>query len=201
MGGADAVLRRAREDFAKGEYRWVAQALDHVVFADPANREARELEADALEQLGYQAESAPWRNFFLTGAQELRFGTPRLPTAKNGQAQVLPPRLYFAWLAVRLDGRRAQGRTFAMRISLPDRQEAWTIELQNGVLHASQRPETAEPDASMTASMPEVMALFEKRLSIEDATDQRLLTGDASALAGFLELLDEFRTDFSIVEP
>ena len=80
MGGADAVLSKAKESYAKGEYRWVAQVVNHVVFADPDNRAARELQADALEQLGYQAESGPWRNFYLTGAKELREGVKKLPT-------------------------------------------------------------------------------------------------------------------------
>jgi len=76
MGGADAVIRRAREDFARGEYRFVAEALSHVVFADPANAEARQVGADALEQLGYAAESASWRNAYVLGALELRQGVP-----------------------------------------------------------------------------------------------------------------------------
>src|SRR3546814_6312445 len=69
MGGADAVLAKARESYAKGEYRWVAEVVNHVVFAEPDNQDARNLQADALEQLGYQAESGPWRNFYLTGAR------------------------------------------------------------------------------------------------------------------------------------
>src|SRR5690606_34336859 len=68
MGGADAVLAAGRAAFERGEYRWVAQLVNHLVFAEPDHREARELQADALEQLGYQAESGPWRNFYLTGA-------------------------------------------------------------------------------------------------------------------------------------
>ena len=79
MGGADAVIVRARADFGKGEFRWVASAMKQVVYADPANRTARELGADALEQLGYQAESATWRNAYLQGASELRNGTPNIP--------------------------------------------------------------------------------------------------------------------------
>src|SRR5499427_6415850 len=76
MGGADAAIRRAREDFARGEYRFVAEAMSHVVFADPTNTEARELGADALEQMGYAAESATWRNAYLLGALELRERVP-----------------------------------------------------------------------------------------------------------------------------
>ena len=74
MGGADAALDKARGAFELGDYRWVAEVVNHVVFADPDNQDARELQADALEQLGYQAESGPWRNFYLTAAQELRHG-------------------------------------------------------------------------------------------------------------------------------
>jgi len=79
MGGAAAVLTRARSDFAKGEYRWVAQVANQLVFAEPDNSEARELAADALEQLGYQAESATWRNAYLYAAKELREGVAELP--------------------------------------------------------------------------------------------------------------------------
>ena len=78
MGGADAVLKKAKESYDKGDYRWVAQVVNHVVYADPENKAARSLQADALEQMGYQAESGPWRNFYLTGAKELREGVQKL---------------------------------------------------------------------------------------------------------------------------
>ena len=84
MGGAGAVLARAREDLRKGEYRWVAQAVNHVVFAEPENREARELQADVLEQLGYQSESPVWRNFYLSGARELRDGVRKGAPLQTG---------------------------------------------------------------------------------------------------------------------
>ena len=77
MGGAEAVLKRARDDFAAGQYRWVASVTSQLVFADPANKDARDLGADALEQLGYQSEAATWRNAYLLGAAELRGGVPR----------------------------------------------------------------------------------------------------------------------------
>ena len=203
MGGAEAVLQRAKEDFARGEYRWVAQALDHVVFADPANREARELEADALEQLGYQAESGPWRNFYLTGARELRLGAPKLPSEekRDSQARSLPPSQYFAYLGIRMDGQRAQGEQFAMRIVLPAEKQEWTLALRNGVLRAAKDGGSTAPALTMTASMAEVIALFEKILSPEEAAKRGLLQGDAAPLVRFLELLDTFRPDFNIVEP
>jgi alkyl sulfatase BDS1-like metallo-beta-lactamase superfamily hydrolase len=89
MGGADAVIVRARADFARGEYRWVASAMKQVVFAEPTNRPARELGADAMEQLAYQAESATWRNAYLQGASELRNGTPNIPGFSTANAEHL----------------------------------------------------------------------------------------------------------------
>ena len=91
MGGAGAVLEKARESFEAGDYRWVAEVLGHVVFADPGNEEARRLQADALEQLGYGAENATWRNFFLMGAKELREGVSGTPTSTAPRRHRRPP--------------------------------------------------------------------------------------------------------------
>src|SRR6202000_2432182 len=79
MGGADAILARARKDFTNGEFRFVAQAVSHLVFAEPDNEAARAMLADTFEQLGYAAESSTWRNAYLFGAQELRQGMPKPP--------------------------------------------------------------------------------------------------------------------------
>jgi alkyl sulfatase BDS1-like metallo-beta-lactamase superfamily hydrolase len=92
MGGADAILERARADHEAGDDRWVAEVVRHVVFADPDNTAARELLADALTQLGYQAESGPWRNFYLTGAKELRDGVMVLPTPSAPRHPTSSPR-------------------------------------------------------------------------------------------------------------
>ncbi len=81
MGGTEAVLAKARESFEAGDYRWVAEVVNHVVFAEPENEAARELQAEALERLGFGAENATWRNFFLMGAKELREGVAGTPTA------------------------------------------------------------------------------------------------------------------------
>ena len=88
MGGADAALDKARGAFELGDYRWVAEVVNHVVFADPDNQAARDLQADALEQLGYQSESGPWRNFYLTAAQELRHGVRQLPTPNTASPDI-----------------------------------------------------------------------------------------------------------------
>ena len=110
MGGPAAVLEKAKQSFDKGDYRWVAQVVNHVVFADPNNKQARDLQADALEQLGYQAESGPWRNFYLTGAKELREGVKKLPTpntASPDTVRAMTPEMFFDYLSVRVDRAKA----------------------------------------------------------------------------------------------
>ena len=93
-----------------GNYRWVAQVVSKVVYADPNNKAARELEADAFEQLGYHAESGPWRNAYLTGAQELRNGVKIKPTPKTASpdaVRAMSTEMIFDYLGVHLNGVRA----------------------------------------------------------------------------------------------
>ena len=105
MGGADNVMRQAQASFNEGDYRWVAEVMNHVVFAEPQNAAAKSLLADAYQQLGYQAESGPWRNFYLTGALELRQGVKELPvpnTASADTIRAMPLDLFLDFLGVRL---------------------------------------------------------------------------------------------------
>src|SRR6202012_5689523 len=108
-GGADALLEKARAAYERGEYRWVAELVNHLVFADPDNAQARALQADALEQMGYQAESGPWRAFYLTGAQELRNPRAKSETPRQGaagQLRSLPADDLLESLSVRLNGQK-----------------------------------------------------------------------------------------------
>jgi alkyl sulfatase BDS1-like metallo-beta-lactamase superfamily hydrolase len=142
MGGADAVLARAREDFAAGDYRWVCEVVNHVVFAEPTNVEARELQAAALEQLGYQAESGPWRNFYLTGAKELRRAPGTRPAGAGSGAgrqaaallSAMTVEMVFDLLGARLDGPRADGESVAIGWRFPDLGEEWTLRLEHCAL-------------------------------------------------------------------
>ncbi|HVN51328.1 MAG TPA: alkyl sulfatase dimerization domain-containing protein, partial [Acidimicrobiales bacterium] len=121
MGGAEAVLERARVSFDDGDYRWVAQVVNHVVFADPTNQEARRLQADALEQLGYQTENGVWRNFYLTGAQELRHGLLEVPAPDPlgpDTVALVPLELLLDYLGVRLDGPAADGVELTVGVHL-----------------------------------------------------------------------------------
>src|SRR6185503_1031978 len=165
MGGAAAALARAREDFARGEYRFVAEAMSHLVFADPANVEARALGADALEQLGYQAESATWRNAYLLGALELRQGRPhpaaRAPVSPD-LVRAMSLDLFFDYLAVRLDAERAEGKSLTVNWVLPDTGERYALTLEHCALtyragrprrHRHPRPPRARPPHSPGAHL------------------------------------------------
>src|SRR5262249_44388369 len=143
MGGAAAVMTKAKADFDKGEYRWVAEALKHVVFADPDNKDARELLADTYEQMGYQAESGPWRAEYLQGAFELRNGVPTLPvanTASPDTIRAMPPEMLFDYLGVRLNGPKAAGKKIALNMNFTDLKKSYALMVENGVLNYSRKP-------------------------------------------------------------
>src|SRR5882724_180030 len=141
MGGADAILDRARKDFAKGEVRFVAQAVSHLVFADPDNQAARAMLADAFEQLGYAAESSTWRNAYLFGAQELRQGMPKTPPRSTMPRETLAAlRTEQLWdvLGVRLNGPKAEGKHIVLNWSFADTGERFVLTLENCALSSSE---------------------------------------------------------------
>ncbi len=213
MGGADAVLEKARASFDDGDYRWVAEVVSHVVFADPANEAARALEADALEQLGYQAESGPWRDFYLTGAQELRHGHPQMTvssTAAPDTVAAMTTEMLLDYLGVRIDGLAAAERTWAIDLTATDRDERWRVGIEHGALHAIRLeadPEGLPPaDVALTADhAPLARLLFAPDAVAELAAlveaGAVAVSGDRSALDAFLATLDGFTLMFPIVTP
>ncbi len=207
MGGADAVLRRARTDYDRGEYRWVAQVASQLVFADPANRAARELAADAFEQLGYQAESGTWRSAYLQGALELRQGVAAAvgtTTASPDMVRALPPQDYFDYLAIRVVAERAEGRRIALNWKFTDTGEAFLVELQNGALSALEGAARPEADATVTMSRITLDRIALRQVGFEEAIDRGeiLVTGPRPAALGeLLGLLETFPSHFEIVEP
>jgi alkyl sulfatase BDS1-like metallo-beta-lactamase superfamily hydrolase len=206
MGGADAVLRRARDSFADGDFRWVVQVVDHVVFADPDNAEARALQADALEQLGYGSENGTWRNFFLTGALELRKGSVGTPTvtASPDLLQALTLDQLFDSLAIRVDGPRSWDADLTIRFNVRDGDPV-TVRLHNGVLvHTTGKtPEAAEPDLDVTLAEADLRALLLGTGGLDDLTGQGRAetSGDTGKLAELLGHLAAPDPDFAIVTP
>ncbi len=206
MGGAAAVLEQARGAFERGEYRWVAMLLDHLVFAEPENVRARELLAAAYDQLGYQAESGVWRDVYLTGALELRHGAQASPTSlasAAGLLQRLPLELFFASLATRLDGREAQGRDTKINLVFTDVGETWVLSLENAVLH-HQRSDPA-PDAAATVRLTRdlLLRLVTGQAGLRELvfSDELSVDGSRLELLAFLSLLDRPGGSFPIVTP
>jgi alkyl sulfatase BDS1-like metallo-beta-lactamase superfamily hydrolase len=206
MGGADNVLRKAKGSYDQGDYRWVAEVVNHVVFADGSNVAARELLADAYEQLGYQAESAPWRNFYLTGAQELRRGVAKLPSANVASPDIMsamPLDMIFDYLGVRLNGDRAAGKTVDFNIELTDTHDKYLLGVENSAIHYSKGKHIPNPDASLTTTRAAFnmvilgKATFEKLIVEGNAK----LGGDPRKFAEFFSWLDSFEFWFNIVTP
>jgi alkyl sulfatase BDS1-like metallo-beta-lactamase superfamily hydrolase len=205
MGGADAVLERARRSFDEGDYRWVAEVVNHVVFADPTNTEARELQASALEQLGYGAENATWRNFFLMGAQELRGDEVRTAVGANSLDMLsqLTVSQVFDAVAVRVDGPRAVGTEFVVNVTDTDTDERHVLRLHNSVLtHLSGRHDDG---AGLTVALPR-LALLQVMVGLATLTDlaaagTATVDGDVTVLDTLRSLLDTPDPTFDIVLP
>lgn len=205
MGGEAEVIRKARASFDEGEYRWVAEVMKHAVFANPKSIDAKELLADALEQLGYQAESGPWRSVYLQGAYELRNGVPAAggtQTATPDTIRAMTPEMLFDYLAVRLDAAKAEGKQFDIEIAFSDLDSLYTLTVENAVLHHSKR-KVEQPDVKLVMSMKTMNSIQLKELSFDDAiaSGEVKLTGDKALFTSFLGMLDDFNFWFNIVMP
>ena len=204
MGGAATVLAKAKEDFAAGEYRWVAQVVNQVVLADPTNKEARNLQADTLEQLGYQTECATWRNFYLQGAQELRQGVQKLPvteTASPDVVRAMPLDMVFDYMGVRLNGPKANGLKVTINMDFPDTKEKYVLALNNSVLNYSKKRQAKNADCTVTLKRSTLDEIFSGQTNIAKAItagDVRV-EGNAKALQEVLACLDSFEFWFDIV--
>ena len=205
MGGAEAVLEKARRSFEQGDYRWVAEVVNHLVFAEPENEAARELQAATLERLGHGAENATWRNFFLMGAKELREGIGGTPTAAAPPdivANLSVSQLLDA-MAIRLDGPRAWGRHLRIDWVISDPDEEHALSVRNGVLH--HRPGRHEPpaDASLFVDREAFDQLLLKTADPAALAESGRLRveGDGEKLGELLGLLDEPDPAFAIVTP
>ena len=204
MGGEAAIMKRAKGDFDKGEYRWTAEALKHVVFANPQSKAGKELLADSLEQLGYQAESGPWRGVYLMGAYELRNGVPAaggINTATPDTIKAMPPEMLFDYLAVRLNGPKAAGKKIFLNIEMPDLKKQYGLAVENAVLNYG-KP-LAKFDAKLTLTKATLDSIQLKEITLEQAIAKGDLKieGKREAFSEFMGLLDTFPFWFNIVTP
>ncbi len=203
MGGAEAVLQKARISFDQGDYRWTAQVLNHVVLSQPDNVPARSLLADTYEQLGYQAESGPWRNFYLTGSLELRQGAPEgsLGKMSPGMVQGIPLENIFQALAVRLNGPKAEGKHLLLNLNFTDLSEPYLLTVENSVLNAFFDKQDSRATTKLTLSSLDFKYLMSGLTTAAEllSEDRLVLEGDLERLLEFAGLLDQFNPFFPII--
>jgi alkyl sulfatase BDS1-like metallo-beta-lactamase superfamily hydrolase len=207
MGGSAAILSKAHAAYDTGDYRWVVELLHQLVFAEPANADARELQAQAFEQLAYQAESALWRNIYLRGAKELRGWAPDRRAGIGGRwvtAKAL--HLYdtadvLDYLAVRVNGPRAAAADLSIGVDLSDTGEKLELHLARGVLNYEFRPPRQTPALAVRTTRLVFDGLASSELSLEDARAHGQLgtDGDVAVWTAFTAMLDDFSADFPVL--
>lgn len=203
-GGAGKMIDNAQKAFDKGDYRWTAEVLKHVVFADPQNRKARNLAADALEQLGYQAESGPWRNEFLVGAYELRNGLLKNPLdlVSTDILSNLTPEMLFDYMGISLNGEKAKDQSLSFNwVDEEGKQHGFWIE--NEVLMYREGKPVDHPDAVITSDKLHFTLVVMQAVPLKEALDKGMLKieGNADKFNDLLGCLDKFNVNFNIIEP
>jgi alkyl sulfatase BDS1-like metallo-beta-lactamase superfamily hydrolase len=209
-GGADRVIAAGREALANGDYRWGAELVNHLVFADPTNTEARALQADLLEQLGYQSESSTFRNAYLTGAQELRHGTPQLPASParaRGILVAMTVEQIFDTISVRLKSEEVGGLSLKLNWTFPDMagtaDEKWVLALSHRTLYGVQGRHDTEAVASISINRSLLIDILTQQTTFVDQITAGNITldGDGAALLNIFGNIDTNAPGFAIVEP
>ena len=200
LGSTDAVLRKARKDFEKGDYQWVAQITKELVFADPSNQKARNLCADALEQLGYQAESGAWRNAYLMGAAELRKGNlSGLARTANGLGSAMKEMtvdMLLDYISILTDANAAQNDDVTLNLIVTDVNEKFYVTRKNGILLSYSGENRPDAQATVTCKRLQLLALMQGQQA-----GQVQVSGDATALKRLLAYASKFEKPFNVIEP
>ncbi len=206
MGGSENILQKAQEYYEKGEYRWVAELLNHLVFAEPDNTRAKKILAKVYKQLGYQSESGPWRDVYLTAAQELINGAPKTGIDLAIMQDVLketPTTYFFQSLAARLDGMAAEGKIIKVKIEFPDLKKTYILSLENSVLHHWEARIGEQVDASVKVTHALFIKMLVGKAGIKDIlfSDELEIEGSKIDLIRFFTLFDKPDGTFNIIEP
>jgi len=206
MGGAEAILHKASESMQRGEYRWVAEVLNHLVFAQPDNDAALQMLAYAYRQLGYQAESGPWRDIYLSGALELQSESREqfyYPELGRAFVQQVPLMQFMKALSVRLDAEKAEAELLVINVLFTDQQQNFVLTVRNSVLHYQQLPAANNADASIALTKNLFVDLLLGQVGIQQllTTDELQVDGSVLKLLKFFSLLGESNDNFNIVTP
>lgn len=204
MGGADAALKRAEADMEKGEYQWVAQVCNAIVFADPKNERARLLCADAMEQMGYQAESGPWRNAYLMGAFELRSGIISDPAKRGTDAgdvvRCMDTEMMFDYLGMLIDCEKSADKDIKMDFLITDTGEEYYVHFYKGVLlYTAGRCGDGKPDAILTLPRQALAAVIARNKELQAKLIK--IEGRQDVLEDMTEHAVTFQPSFAVVEP
>ena len=207
-GGPEALLAHARQKYADGDYRWVAELVNHLVFADPDNVGARDLQADTLEQLGYQSESATFRNAYLMGAMELRNGPlfPPRPSNRLGYLDAMTVDQIIDSMGVRLIAEDVGGLSAVVNLTFDDLdgdETIWIMRLSNRVLGWVKGRHSDTADATVAITKPVLAALSALETTLDDVVESGAVTidGDTEAVGHVFNHLDVFMSSFGLIEP
>ena len=205
-GGADKVIEAAQAAFDKGDYRWSIELLNHVVFAQPGNKNAIALMARTYDQMAYMSESGVWRNIYLTAASELQNGPPKRENDRSYAIDMLmqtPIESFLDAMAGALNGPAAEGKDFKVNLVISDAQESFVLWIENAVLH--HRKTAPAPDANVTLTMKKdvFIKLLTDSADIKDTllNSDFKITGSRIDLLIFLTLFDKPPVSFAVVTP
>ena len=205
MGGLEPVLEIAGNAYERGEYRWSAELAQHAVFAEPGSDSARELLARSYEQLGYQAESGPWRDVYLTGAYELRHGVEARDVTRSAGniLETIPLDMFFTAMATRLNARDAADFEVVLNFIFEDTGQTFVIEISNGVMRHYERAAAENADATVNLTRDFWLRLIQQDAGLMDmiTSSDFVVTGDRGRLLRFFALLEQPEPSFDIVTP
>ncbi|MBT7563247.1 MAG: MBL fold metallo-hydrolase, partial [Porticoccaceae bacterium] len=206
MGGSGAILQRASDYMAQGDYRWVGEVLNHLVFAEPNNIAAREMLAEAYRQMAYQAESGPWRDIYLSGAVELISGKVKKGYSKAGSEaflQEVPLLQFMKALSVQLDAGKAEGESLKLNVLFTERKQNFVLTIRNSVMYYREAPVDDTADVSINTTQKMFIAILLGQVGIKEmvGSDQLSVDGSMLKLLKFFSLLGESNEDFQIVFP
>jgi alkyl sulfatase BDS1-like metallo-beta-lactamase superfamily hydrolase len=202
--GPDKALAAAQAAYAKGDFRWAAELLNHAVMADGGNKAARDLLAKTYDQMGYMAEAATWRNAYLTGAMELREGPPTKGIDKAnliGMLQQVPTERFLEAMSAGINGPDAEGKNFKINLVLTDTKEQYVLWIENAVLHFKSGAPAADANATLALTRTILVKMIAGVAGVKDTimSDDLKVTGSKIDLVRFFGLIDKPSGTFGVV--
>ena len=204
MGGSAKIIAKGKQLIAQGKYLEATEILNRLVFAEPRNQPAKDLLADAFEQLGYQKESPTLRNIYLQGAFELRNGLPGgVPPRSTGPdvIRAMSTEQWLDFIGISIDPRKAEGMRFTINLATSDNGEMYLIELSNATLTNIKGVSAPKPDLTITLNRSDLDLVMMGAQSFDDLikAGKAKFEGDRAPFDKLRTLLVPFTPDFEIL--